>query len=418
VSFWSRFRSREPKAPAEPEAPPQPRKPEPPPEQNDDRASRLQPLLALARGESASADAARLALQRATGTSDERPALEAVLGAHRRGVAPEPLRTLAARVAVDRGDLGQALLFLEHATGTDALMMAADIHEERAEVALALTLIERVLARDLDLPGARERHHRLKQKLGGPTQSEVVHAGATVLRADAPETSLRIVAEAGRGGAGTVFEAVDDVLGRRVALKVYHRPEDDRDKLENEAKMAVTLAGPGVVRIFDADLDRGTIVMEWLPAGALKRWLKDPKELLPLERWLVPLAETLARIHALGFVHGDLKPANVMFRTLDEPVLGDFGLARKTGEAVSGGSRGYMSPERLAGAPLASAEDCYAFGRILEDVLIAAGEDAPDLMRFRRIADRLLSPIDQRPPDAQAALSLLREGLPTEGVAS
>jgi serine/threonine-protein kinase len=204
-----------------------------------------------------------------------------------------------------------------------------------------------------------------------------------------------------------VYEAVDDVLGRRVALKVYHRPEEDRDKLENEARTAVTLGGRGVVRIFDADTERGLIVMEWLPGSALKRWLREPKELLPLERWLVPLAETLARIHAEGFVHGDLKPANIMFRTFDEPVLSDFGLARRSAELLVGGSRGYMSPERLGGTSLGCAEDVYAFGRIVEDVLVALGADADP--RLSALVPRLLEPGPGRPSDAGQLVPLLRE---------
>jgi predicted Ser/Thr protein kinase len=410
VSFWSRFRSRFEKTP-EPTPTPPPTEAPPPSRKETEKAERalsLEPLHALARGDSVSLEQARSALTRATGTPDERAALDAVSAAHLRGVAPDALCTQAARLAVDRGDSKRALELLGKLASSDALMMAADLHESVGNAALALTLVERVLARDLDLPGARERHQRLRQKLGtsGP-EAELSDAGATVLRSGAPETSLRILGEAGRGGAGTVYEAVDDVLGRRVALKVYHRPEEDRDKLENEAKTADTLGGRGVVRIYDADTERGLIVMEWLPGSALKRWLAEPRELLPLERWLVPLAETLARIHALGFVHGDLKPANVMFRTFDEPILSDFGLARHATELLVGGSRGYMSPERLGGTSLGLGEDVYAFGRILEDVLVALGPDADP--RYRGLVPRLLEPGPTRPPDAGQLVRLLRE---------
>jgi eukaryotic-like serine/threonine-protein kinase len=412
VSFWSRIRSRFEKKPEPtPIAPPPTTEPPPPSRKETEQAERsllLEPLRALARGDSVTLDQARSALTRATGTADERAALDAVSAAHRRGVAPDALCTQAARLAVDRGDSKLALELLGKLASTDALMMAADLHESVGDAALALTLVERVLARELDLPGARERHQRLREKLGtsGP-EAEIIGAGATVLRAGAPETSLRILGEAGRGGAGTVYEAVDDVLGRRVALKVYHRPEEDRDKLENEARTAVTLGGRGVVRIFDADTERGLIVMEWLPGSALKRWLEEPKELLPLDRWLVPLAETLARIHALGFVHGDLKPANVMFRTFDEPILSDFGLARRATELLLGGSRGYMSPERLGGTSLGLGEDVYAFGRILEDVLVALGPDADP--RYHGLVPRLLEPGPDRPADAGQLVPLLRE---------
>lgn len=413
MSFWSRLRSRFEKKPEPPAPEPTPKvvEPAPPSRKDAERAARdalLEPLRALARGDSVNADQARSALTRATGTADERAALDAVLSAHHRGNAPEALSTQAARLAVDRGDRARALELLGKLSTTEALMISADLHEQNGDSALAITLVERILARDLDVPGARERHQRLRQKLGGSLpESDFVEAGATVLRAGAPETSLRILGEAGRGGAGTVYEAVDDVLGRRVALKVYHRPEEDRDKLENESKTAVVLGGHGVVRIFDADVERGLIVMEWLPGSALKRWLREPKELLPLERWLLPLARTLARIHAEGFVHGDLKPANVMFRTFDEPVLSDFGLARRTTDLLVGGSRGYMSPERLAGGSVGLAEDVYAFGRILEDVLVALGAEAEP--RYQALVPRLLGAGSTRPADAREVVSLLRE---------
>ena len=59
-----------------------------------------------------------------------------------------------------------------------------------------------------------------------------------------------------------------------VALELYHRKVEDRAKLEREARIAVSLAGPGVVRVFDADSERGFIVMEWLAGGALRGWLR------------------------------------------------------------------------------------------------------------------------------------------------
>ena len=240
--------------------------------------------------------------------------------------------------------------------------------------------------------------------LGGAAPKDNPLNEATVLRADAPETTLRIVGEAGRGGAGTVYEAVDDVLGRRVALKVYHRPEDEHDKLEREARLAVTLAGRGVVRVFDVDPVRGWIVMEWLPAGALKRWLvqKDADFLWPIERWLAPLALAVARVHERGFVHADLKPANVLFRHVDEPVISDFGLAHPVGQVVAGGSRGYLSPERLSGEPITPADDVYALGRILEDALNALGER--DLGSWRHGVALALASAEERPRDARALL--------------
>ena len=202
----------------------------------------------------------------------------------------------------------------------------------------------------------------------------------------------------------SIQAAVDDALARRVALKIYHRPERERDKLAREARTAVALAGSGVVRVYDVDLDQGSLVMEWLAAGSLKQAIvrRDAELLFPVERWVLPLARTLARVHQAGWVHADLKPANVMFRAPGQPVLSDFGLAHRGARVVEGGSVGYMSPARVRGEAVSFAEDVYGFGRLLEDVL-ALG-DAPE--RLRRLVVRLLA-ADPGLPDAGGLVALV-----------
>lgn len=412
MSLWRRLFRRQPVEPAPPaEAPAASRTPESAPPAAP--PSELAPLEALAAGESPELERAMSALRACQGTARERAALEAVTTAKRRGQAPEPLLVAAADLALQRGDPERALELLDGASDGAALVLAADIRADRGELALALTLVERVLARDIDAPGARERHERWRLRLGGGRAPALPLDAPTVLRAEAPETSLRIVGEAGRGGAATVYEAIDEVLGRKVALKVYHRPAEDRDKLEREARSAVQMAGGGVVRIFDADPARGFIVMEWAAGGALKRWIAraDAAVLWPIERWLAPLAHALDRVHTLGFVHGDLKPANVLFRGASDPVLSDFGLAHPSGSVIDGGSFGYLSPERLVGKAVTAADDVYGLGRILEDVIAAlcrvpdAERPAPaELDAWRRRAARALGPIEARPRGVLALL--------------
>jgi eukaryotic-like serine/threonine-protein kinase len=386
----------------EPAAPPSVQGPAPPAQP----PAELGPLLQMVAGENVPLEKALSALAACRGGPRERAALDAIQAAKRRGTAPEPVLVAAADLAVQRGEAAVAIALLDELAGNAALLLAADVRAERGELARALALIERVLARDLDAPGARERHTRWRAQLGGGRAPALPLDAPTVLRAGAPESSFRIVGEAGRGGAGTVYEAFDEVLGRKLALKVYHRPEQERDKLEREARMAVQLAGSGVVRIYDADPGRGWIVMEWAAGGALKRWIgrADVAMLWPIERWFVPLASALERVHALGVVHGDIKPANVLFRGPDDPVFSDFGLARGAGQAIEGGSFGYVSPERLLAGRASVADDVYALGRILEDVLAAllrAPADArpPDgqLERWRRRAERALAAEASRP---------------------
>lgn len=356
-------------------------------------------------------DRALRTLSSARSTGAEREALGLLRRAKAESRAPEALCLLGADIHVERGEREHAEALLEGLTSTEALLFAADLAAEREEFARALTLVERVLARDIDTPGARERHTRWQVRIGAVQRgARDAAAYETIITAEPPDTSLRIVGEAGRGGAGTVFEAVDEVLGRRVALKVYHRPEGEQDKLEREARYAVDLAGRGVVRVFDVDPARGVIVMEWLALGALKRWLtlRDRDLLLPIERWFLPLVRATARVHARGLVHADIKPANVLFRSPDEPVLSDFGLTHAEGLVVEGGSRGYLSPERLAGQPIAPRDDVYALGRLVEDAVqaLAPSEHSGQLLRGGRIAALCIG--EGRPASAAALLEVLR----------
>ncbi|HEY1693956.1 MAG TPA: serine/threonine-protein kinase [Polyangiaceae bacterium] len=340
-------------------------------------------------------------------TPEEGRAIDALLG--RTGVAlPEALLVAVASALVDRGEDRAAADALERATSNEALMLRAELFARRRDVAGALALVERVLARDIDWPGARERHLRWREELGivvvpRPDPSQTMMTSA-------PEAPFRLLREVGRGGAGVVYEAEDRDLGRRVALKVYHRPDRDRAQLLHEAHVAVALAGPGIVRVFDADPDQGWLVMEWAALGALRSLLRDRDRvtLVPLDRWLVPLARTLARVHAAGWVHHDVKPANILLRAAGAPLLSDFGTARRAGEGSPPGSLGYVSPERLAGRPSDPRDDVYGFGRVVEDALEVLDLLAPsDAGRWRRVAVACTGKDADRPADGAGVVSLL-----------
>jgi serine/threonine-protein kinase len=296
---------------------------------------------------------------------------------------------------------------------TAGLILAADLHAALGQLPRALGAIERVLAREIDAPGALERHQRWRSALGAPRAPAGHLDEATVVAPSSQGSPFRLLREVARGGAGTVYEAEDEVLGRRVAFKVYHGSGRERGHPEREARLAAALAGPGVVRVFDASPEDGWIALEWVPRGSIRDVLRggDPASLQPIGRWAAPLARALARVHDRGYVHADVKPANVLLRQVGEPLLGDFGIARPQGAPSEGGSPGYVSPERLAGRASDPRDDIYGYGRVLEDVLVrlealgAAGEEEREA--WRALALRCLGPDEERPGDGTALVRAL-----------
>jgi serine/threonine-protein kinase len=361
-----------------------------------------------------------LALFRALrATHHEARAIDAIRTAARTRVVDESLVVAAAAALVDRGETDHALALVDSPTSRcsslEARMLAADLRESRGELTLALALVERVMVRNLDYPGARERHRRWRAELGldanhgaqgDPNASTIVSR-----ETDAPFLLLREVA---RGGAGAVYEAEDRDLGRRVALKVYHHVDRDRAQLLHEARVGAALAGAGVVRVLDVDPDHGWLALEWAAGGSLRQRLRgdDLVDVAVLARWAPVLAETIARVHANGWVHHDIKPANVLLGADARPLLADFGTARRTGEPSPPGSLGYVSPERLAARPSDPRDDVFGFGRILEDALDALG-NPPDAAAWRALATACTGPDATRPADGAALMTRLRVEAPT-----
>ncbi len=149
--------------------------------------------------------------------------------------------------------------------------------------------------------------------------------------------------------------------------------------------------------------------MEWAPLGALRARIQagDTASLLPIARWALPLAEALARVHAAGWVHHDVKPANVLLRAADDPLLTDFGTARRIGEPSPPGSMGYVSPERLAGRASDPRDDVYGYGRIIEDALRAVGGPGEQNRAWRQLWLSCTGPDAGRPLDGGALVALI-----------
>ncbi len=366
---------------------------------------RIQRLARVGTPDGPGADEAIALLRRVRGTVLEAGAVEAALRGFGERTLPEAVRVACADILAARGDEQGALRVLFGISSTPGLILAADLYASSGQLARAVGTIERVLARDIDAPGARERHQRWSAALGyvrRPTRR--LDEATVVAPTQAAGAPFRLLREVARGGAGTVYEAEDELLGRKVAFKVYHDRGKARAALEREARTAASLAGPGILRVFDADPAEGWLALEWIARGSVRDVLRTggAASLVPVGRWARPLARALARIHAAGLTHADVKPANVLLRQPHDPVLGDFGIARPIGAPAEGGSAGYLSPERLAGRASHPRDDVYGYGRILEDVLHRldeAGEAAPDAEAFRALSLACIGPDEDRPAD-------------------
>ena len=402
MSIWDRFR----KAPPERLAPAAAAAPEP------TTPKELAALARIGMPDGPSDDEARQAFAAVRGTPLEGRAVEELLRVAEGRKVPDGLLLSLGTTLLDRGEPEGARRALALASSLPALVLLADLAEQRGESHTALSYIERVLLRDLDYPGARERHRRWRSELGFEVEEKSITTGATVVARE-PDAPFDLLREVGRGGAAAVYQAIDRELGRNVALKVYHHPERDRSQLAHEARVAAQLEGAGIVRVFDVDPDAGWIALEWAPAGALRdpSRSRDMGRLLPLERWVTSLAQALARVHAAGWVHHDVKPANILLSRAGTAILTDFGTARRIGEPSPPGSLGYVSPERMGGRAGDPRDDVYGFGRVLEDS-IAAASDARSTLRYRAFAAACTGPDEGRPSDGRALVTRLNVEVP------
>ncbi|MGW7078038.1 serine/threonine-protein kinase [Streptomyces sp. NPDC054866] len=198
----------------------------------------------------------------------------------------------------------------------------------------------------------------------------------------------RVTAQLGRGGMGVVWRAVDEVLGREVAVKELRTytdaagPElaDLRVRMQREARAAARVRHPGVVAVHDvAEVDgRPLIVMELVEGPSLDDVLRDRGTLDPHEAAAIgaKVMDALAAAHRAGVLHRDVKPGNILLETGGRVVLTDFGIATmddpgdgsathltRSGELV--GSLDYLAPERAQGQDPGPASDVWALGATL-----------------------------------------------------
>ena len=214
----------------------------------------------------------------------------------------------------------------------------------------------------------------------------------------------------GRGGTGEVYKAYHPALARDVAIKTIHTFSDDPKaiaRFRREAQIIAALRHPNIVQVHDFDIADGTffMVMEHVAGQSLQSYLKPIHargETLPLAEALT-LFQTICRAviyaHNQGVVHADLKPANVLLNSSNQPILVDFGLSRLAGhESITHsnaltGTPAYMSPEQCKSQGSDERSDIYSLGVMLFEMVTGTLPFTGD-----SIVAIILKHIDEPPP--------------------
>ncbi|MBT3890137.1 MAG: protein kinase, partial [Planctomycetaceae bacterium] len=218
--------------------------------------------------------------------------------------------------------------------------------------------------------------------------------------------------EVGTGAYGTVYKATDTKLDRTVAVKIprkHNMTAEDQEQFLREARAAAQLAHPNIVSVHEVGRDKDNlyIVSDFIEGNNLADELTltryTPRKAVIL---CVKIAEALDHAHQQGVVHRDLKPSNIMLDPQNEPLVMDFGLAKRDAGEITMtwdgkllGIPAYMPPEQARGEghTVDGRADMYSLGVILFELLTGA-------LPFRGTARMLLNQVLHDDPPAPRTL--------------
>lgn len=196
----------------------------------------------------------------------------------------------------------------------------------------------------------------------------------------------RIDSKLGQGASGIVYCGFDPMDARHVAIKtippeLWHLPEGGQlaIRLLREALVTQAFSHPNVTTVYASGEEQGIpfLAMELHQGQPLKEYIRKSGARPQRTRIVDIMLQTLAGlgyIHALGIIHGDLKPANIILLAEGSVKITDFGAARFAKEYTPGmgkvtGTHGYMAPEQLMGQRTDQRADVFAAGVILHELL-------------------------------------------------
>ncbi|EDM79969.1 serine/threonine kinase family protein [Plesiocystis pacifica SIR-1] len=332
---------------------------------------------------------------------------------------------------------------LQDASDSDILAQARELGEGDSDAANALRerFLERVrLAREA--PGRSSPQDRTLDASGESELDEEEQAAARIGR-------YPLLRRIGAGGMGVVYAAYDELLDRRVAVKVLHVHVWDsdgrrRERLLREAQAMARVSHPNVVAVHEVGTagDQLFVAMEFVEGQTLQEWLRsDARSWREIAAMFGQVADGLAAIHEAGLVHRDVKPANVLVGKDGRARVLDLGLAgvdatedgrkaqpfssssantidgslTRTGECL--GTPAYMSREQILGLPLTPASDIFSLCVALYEALYETHpfiEDRGNLVNLQsRILDGAI-----HPAPASSSVPTWLHGLVLRGLAS
>ncbi len=223
----------------------------------------------------------------------------------------------------------------------------------------------------------------------------------------------------GAGAMGTVVEAFDRMIERRVAVKLVKLPgggdaeaEEAHARFRREAQAAGRLSHPNIVGVYDygENADTAWIVMEMVEGGSLKSIIDrgDRMPVAEVVRLMEEILSALAYSHGRGVVHRDIKPANIMLAGDRSVKIADFGIARIENSSMTQvgtvmGTPAYMAPEQLRGEAVDARADIWAAGVVLYQLLTG---EKPFEGNYTALMHRVLN--TEPPPPSQLAVSAPR----------